>query len=343
MRDPNVGRGIRAFSNERCRVIECEYHARPDRDAAWARRQLAQSGPVAFARSYGLSWDTPSGSSYYPEFATDPSKYIRKTDKLIPGFVSRGWDLGGNHPAMISGQWSPQQGVLWLYREAEARRLQIHDFRDLVRYLCGEIPLEYLQQNRREGALAWIKREKQTARYGVPIPWYPKGTQFVDFCGHEKDRWQSTSGKTEADVMAEVGINLIRPEEYMLEAYDRVMRFLLGPHPKYNNCRMLVDPACKEFILAMGGGLCYPKKGGDKPHKDGRFDDIHDAVKYLAAGVKPMSTAAQVEQNALLESQKAPREPDPWVDDESLVYGAEGRDELPSSPWGLLANTRWER
>lgn len=338
MRPLRVGPGIKAYSNAKCRVIECQYSARPDRDSAWARAERRKVGAVAFARSYGLSWDTPAGKPYYEEFSVDPQSFLRPVKTLVRGPVLRGWDLGGNHPALITGQWSPAEGMLWYYREVEARKLVIHDFRDLGRYLCGEIPYEQLEKEERIGALRWLEKEERTGRYGVPIPWYPTGTQFVDFAGKEMNRTQSITGKTEADVFAEVGIQLQSPDEYMLHDYERIMRFLMSPHPRHKRPRMIVDPACQEFVLAMSGGLCYQRKGDtSKINKDGRADDIHDAAKYLAAGVSPIKTVAELD---------AMRTSDPTKTDEAITREVwqEEQEDLPSIPWGqAMQGVRWDR
>jgi hypothetical protein len=272
-------------------VVELDACADPARGAEWligARKRAASEAD--FQREICRNWSIVSGAIYYPEFsALGRDKYLFEPTELLASPVIRGWDFGWRAPACVWLQYSPTADRVYVLREFTPRGISAHHFRDVARYLSGQYPYEDLDSIGRE----WVATYSDWP--GVPKPpWFAPGTQFVDLSGPEVNAVQSIASKDpeEAcvrDVWAAGGIEMAI-QAGRVKARALVLRRLLFPRLD-GWPGIVISPACMD-VLAMLEGLAYRKPTrlnplSDEPHKDGRHDNVHDALTYALVGSVP--------------------------------------------------------
>lgn len=298
--------------NPRVVVATLNHWCRPDRNHEWEQQRRQDIGDLAFERQFGRNWSTPAGAVWYPEVASQVAEpkpwqfegwYVRKAQGVLDAPMVRGWDFG-QRPAMVLGQWSRAQGLLWVYRELRLEHMLVHDFFALGRYLCGQATLEELKNERRFAALAWIERERREGFYGVPMPWLRPGARFIDFCAKHEGNMGNCLAPTEETrtcVMAagQQGLT-IRGIKTGWNDRDITMRFLLREGAVQGYPRLLIDPACKWLLKGMSGGLQRPTRGQMQggPKRDRIYEDVHDALTYAAAGMCPLRLIPALEKQA---------------------------------------------
>lgn len=278
-------------------VVELDYWADPDRDEAWAARQMAAMPSLhAWRREFLRDWTTSAGSPFYPEVATDADRYIRRLPRLISGPVYRGWDFGYRRPACVWLQWSPASRRLWAIREVLPENLDTYAHRDLVLYCSGQRALDDLKNRPR--ALEWVRVLEDGP---CPPPWFPPGTRFVDYAGPEAlQRTASVehehADRTDAAILRAEGIDL-QVFTTSINAREQVMRSLLTIRPD-GAPGLLLDPACRRLIEGMKGGIGYPEATKanptpTQPRKDGFYEHLHDALGYAAINLCPIDERPQ--------------------------------------------------
>lgn len=286
------------------RVVEIDAWADPSRDQEWLAEARKRSPSESdYQREVLRSWETVQGDAYYAEAAKiGRERYIYDLPQLLRQPVIRGWDFGLRHPVMIALQYAPESDRVFVLRawdpktDKGAQGIAAHHFRDVCRWLCGEIHYdELLDQTSRD----WADLHREIAGAGQqPMPpWFPKGTEFLDFSGHEANTPQSISAKdprdaTLADVWRSGGINLAT-QYGKVKARCDVLRRLLYPRPD-GWPGIVVSKWCPQVLAMLMGGLVYKRATPlrprpEDPKKDGYYDDINDALSYPIVAVVPAS------------------------------------------------------
>lgn len=285
--------GLRARTTQRgIRVIELDAWADPARDEAWmakARRQAASTAD--FEREVNRNWNITSGATYYPEFSEiGRERYLFEPPTLLAGPVIRGWDFGWRAPVCVWMQYSPKSDRVYVLREFAPRGIGAHHFRDVCRYLSGELTWEMLDGPGRE----WV--EMLRGLPGIPAPpWFAPGTKYVDLSGPEVNNVQSISAKDPEEatlrlVWAAGGIEFAiqaGPVKARTTVLRRLLHVRADGHPG-----ILISPACVDVLAMLDGGLTFEKATRlnplpSKPRKDGRHDNTHDALTYALVGIVP--------------------------------------------------------
>lgn len=276
-------------------VLELDYGADPEKNEAWAAEQLRDSGSMrAFRREYCRDWSSAAGDSFYPEVDLfEPEELFREAPGVLPDEpIIRGWDFG-RFAACVWFQYSPSSDRVWILRELMTEGLGADSFRDLVMYLSGQIEKASLDHK----AISWVQRLQRDSRYPPP-PWFEatgSPLRFVDFSGHEatQERMEvatRTREKSSAQILAAAGIHLIHPF-VEIAARENVMRRLLKRRED-GYPGIIFSPWCPLLGLGMRGGIAYPEATKsspepDKPHKDGFYEHLHDAIGYGLVNVVP--------------------------------------------------------
>lgn len=209
-------------------------------------------------------------------------------------------------------QVSPK-GRVAIIREILPFNTEVHEFRDLVRYLSGEVPLEYLKTHSRQRALHWVEQIRAKERFPFnkypDPPWFKGVGKFFDFSGHEATATRSiqtvVSGgqggekreRNDAEVLAAGGINVNSGYLRRDEREFKVRRLLGAMDDGYAG--LLVDPACALLQRAFRGALAYPKATPANPQptdpaRDGTYEHVWDAASYGVGNIVEITPSRDV-------------------------------------------------
>jgi hypothetical protein len=284
------------------RVVELDAWADPNRDESWitaARRTAATEAD--FQREVMRNWDVAQGDAYYAEAAKiGRDRYVYELPKLLRQPVIRGWDFGLRHPVCTWSQYAPESDRWFVLRcwdpkvERAGTGIAAHHFRDVCRWLSGEIAYDELpDQTSRD----WADLHREIAGAGQqPMPpWFPRGTEFLDFAGHEANTPQSISAKDPRDATLSTvwdagGIHLAT-QYGKVKARCDVLRRLLFPRAD-GWPGIVVSQYCPQVLAMLTGGLIYKRATPlrprpEDPKKDGYYDDLNDSLTYAIVAIVP--------------------------------------------------------
>ena len=273
-------------------LVRIEWWSQPQRRSRSWYESEKRKYPTEhdFEREFEIDWHIGSGDAYFPEFNQRGGVkfYSLQTRGILAGLpVFRGWDFGVRRPAVVFGQID-QTGRVWVYRELAPSNINIHEFRDLVLYASGQLSYDALAAMDRRRALEIIE-QINNPKSGYPLlPWFETGSliEWVDYAGPEataRQRIQTSSEQTDADVLLSGGIQL-RTMYVKLETREALHRALMMPR-KDRYPGIIWDPACRNLLRAMSGGLTRKKGPDGRPvgaeyNKPGLFDDLYDAESF---------------------------------------------------------------
>lgn len=306
--------GIEMFYNtqKRCSVYRVHYTASESKqDPRWISGvKSTMPSHAAYRREYELDWSAPGGSPFYPEFAENWKKYIKKAPKPIPQttIMLRAFDFGYRHPACLWILYYPEVERLHVVRECMPAGMDTHSFRDLIRYLSGDITMEELIALRRPKALEWVQAlpnmtQLEEGWRDVPDPpWFEHGQRWHDFSGHEANIMTAhveseKEERSSARIFEAAGMDLTIQSE-PISAGENILRRLLLDTPD-GEPGLYIDPACPLFLEGMKGGIRYPKPTKmvpipTKPMKDEYFEHLHDCARYAATGAVPVAETGEI-------------------------------------------------
>jgi hypothetical protein len=285
--------GFRVRTTQRgYRVVELDAWADPARGEAWmaaARKRAASTAD--FEREVMRNWSITSGATFYPEFGEiGREQYLYESTALLAGPVIRGWDFGWRAPVCVWLQYAPKSDRVYVLREFAPRGISAHHFRDVCRYLSGQLEMTGL-----DGAAGeWVEMLRDLP--GVPTPpWFAPGTAFVDLSGPEVNAVQSISSRdpeeaTLRQVWAAGGVEF-SVQAGPVKARTTVLRRLLHLRAD-GRPGILISPACIGVLAMLDGGLTFRKATTlnpqpSEPRKDGTHDNVHDGLTYALVGVVP--------------------------------------------------------
>lgn len=270
-------------------VVEIDPWADPSKNEEWlAEVRRKYPSHVAFRREMLRDWTSSAGEPYYPEF--DARSHVCEVGASLPMLpVDRGWDFGWRAPAVVWTIYHREQDRMVVIRELCPNNVDTASLAALVRYLSGEWPLAKLYPHPR--ALEVLGELKRNGRIPEP-PWFAPGTEFRDYAGPEATKISATvtgdkAERTDAQVLASMGIHLSMMS-VTLEASENVIRRLLKPRDADKVPGLLFDKACHTLIRGFGGGLAWTAIGGGQVYKDGKYENPHDALRYVASQVVPL-------------------------------------------------------
>lgn len=274
------------------RVVEIDFWAIASRrKPSWRKKMEASLGLQRFKREFLRNWTVGVGDAYYPEFADlGQDLYIHKIADIPKGItLFRGFDFGIRHPVCIWGGYSLKQDRIWVFREFDPMgMLGTHHFRDAVAYLSGDF----------QGELEPLPRQavdQYAFQTGLEAPWFAPGLTWESISGPESGNTQANAARdprdaTAARILAAAGIWLIQQAGPVKARHEVLRRFLHVRPDGFPG--LLIDPSCETLLQALNGGLTYAKETAsnplpDRPRKDGRFDDVIDALTYAVCALVP--------------------------------------------------------
>ena len=254
-------------------ILRIEHTADPaKRSKAWEIDAARPYPSLAdFRREVKLDRTSVAGKPFFPAFAENPKRYIRRCDRLIKAPLVRGWDAGKRTPACIWGQWSKRSRRWFTIRELPGKDVDMYVFRDLVKYLSGQLSRESLRAhdmpsgaNRAYEILEELALDKSYP----PPPWFSGNHAFVDIGGHEFIRsgpglTKANEPQVAAEILALGDVNIMPVYTFKKSRYE-IVRSLAKVRPD-GLPGILLDPACPALIRGLCGEIVYAKGTPTKP------------------------------------------------------------------------------
>lgn len=282
------GMSLRRNEDRGLTIVRVEHIADPaKRSKEWednARR--AYPSDADFRREMRIDRRSNAGRPFYPAFSEHRERYERNCDHLIAAPIVRGWDFGGRNPACVWLQYSKRSRRIWVLRELLGRDCDTFQFRDLVKYLSGQLSYDTLEATSPRGMelLAELKYDKA---YPLP-PWFIGVNSFLDFAGHEAIR--SGPGLTKAGdpkIAAEI---LKAGDIHVMSAYvhQRSRKQIIDGLSKVRSDGLpgiFIDRACPILLRGLCGEIVYAKGTAtnpdpNEPAKDSVYSHLHEALGY---------------------------------------------------------------
>lgn len=239
-----IRKGITAWRNPGNLFTSVLLHFTADDDGATEEQRRAGMDEDDFKREHGLDFSSFAGKPVYPGFN---SKLIKEVFASEDFTVLRGMDFGYHRPGAVYAQIFGNQ--LWLLGEVMGQDQTLDRF-------ITDIMLPY------EAA--------------VFSEFEPKFATFADPAGRQvSDKSQYTS----FSILSNHGIHPIARKSEINEGLTIIRQ-------KMADLSFLVHPRCRILIEGFKGGYCYPEVDEGKPeallpHKDGYYDHLQDAFRYL--------------------------------------------------------------
>jgi hypothetical protein len=334
-------------------VIELDCWADPRKTEEWAREMIATIGMQRFQREYLRNWSLSTQSPFYPEWTLrgGDQNFVRKITALAPRPIVIGLDFGFRHPALVVGQTNEKATRLYLLREWMPRNIGAGAFLEVAEWLLGEMAEEQLGTEAQRHVLDL--RDDHEKGKGPFVPWFRRPPRVIRHTGPEALRTsQEVTNESQerriVDIWANRGFPLILQAQ-SVKAGELVVRHLLRPAPPKADPFLIVDRSCKLIIEAMNGGYTFKRPtrdnpAPDQPAKDGYYEHVMDALRYLAAGcINPLKVDEGIDEKAP-EMKSDPDRPvsargrkDPGIYSRDNVKDDD--DGLFSSPWDTTVGT----
>jgi hypothetical protein len=202
-----------------------------------------------------------------------------------------GLDFGFRHPALVVGQTNAKASRLYVLREWMPRNIGAAAFLEVAEWLVGELPEEMLSTEAQRHVLD-LREDCERGR-GPFVPWFRRPGRVVRHSGAEALRTsQEVANESQDRRIVDIWANRGYPltlQAQSVKAGELVLRHLMRPAMKKADPYLLVDESCKLILEAMNGGYTFKRPtrdnpAPDEPAKDGYYEHIMDALRYLAAG-----------------------------------------------------------
>ena len=303
--DKVEGMWTRRNEDRNVTIARIEYKADPAKNTPeWleaTRKPYASS--AEFKREILIDRATNEGMPFYPQFAEFPKRFILRCNILPKGQpIVRGWDFGGRNPACIWGSWSPKSKRFWIIRELLGFDIDTYQFRDLVRFLSGQLSLESLQPHTR--ALQLLEEIKYNSAY-PPTPWFEGRHSFLDFAGNEgliggRGLQRQGEAKTAAEILG-LGDVILYSRQVLHSTRTQVINGLSRMRED-GWPGLLVDPACSTLWQGLVDGIVYAKatqqnQDPSEPAPHAVYSHLHDALGYAVTNMVQLEDADRFQQS----------------------------------------------
>jgi len=299
------GFALRRNEDRNVTIARIEHTADPaKRSDAWleaTRKPYASS--AEFKREILIDRSTNIGRPFHPQFVEFPRRYLLRC-MLLPKNtpIVRGWDFGGANPACIWGTWSKKSRRFWVLRELLGIDIDTYQFRDLVRYLSGQLSLDSIKHHTR--AMQMLEEMKLERAYYDPnkqhgFPWFEGRHSFLDFAGNEgliggRGLQRVDEAKTAADILS-LGDIILYSRQVLHAVRTQVVNGLSRTRED-GWPGLIIDPACKLLWEGLVGGIVYAKvtqqnQDPSEPAAHAVYSHLYDALGYSVTNMVQLEDA----------------------------------------------------
>lgn len=237
------GLQIEKNNNNGFTVAYLHYDADPKKDAVWAAKmRRSYPGLDIWSQEMELDFTKASGKRVYPEFKTELHCSDLKPDPYRE--IWRGWDFGYHHPAVVWGQVNNQDRLM-IFAELLGEEIVINKFAEQV---------------------------KNYSKVLFP------GWEFKDAGDPAVRQRTDKNERTTADILRQYDIRIQSRPTLVKEGINTIRNLLL-PLPD-GSVRFKIDNKCKRLIDGFLGGYCR-NEDTDEPEKDGFYEHLFDALRYM--------------------------------------------------------------
>lgn len=241
-------------------VLFCHYSADPDKDPerngkAWYEEARKGLSPEQWEQEYEINFFAKLGKRVFPEFRKEVHVREVRFNRHSPLYL--GWDFGFHHPAVVMCQID-QEDRLIVLREILGESINLYSF--IEKFVYPEIE--------RLGIEIVSHAGRREPNHNIISFCDPAGVQRVD---------SSTSSSVE--IIRSYGFKKVQYDKKSVEYGIDVIRRLLMLRND-GTPGMYVHPSCRLLIEGFLGGYHY-KEDEDVPEKDGLYDHLFDALRYL--------------------------------------------------------------
>lgn len=255
-------------------VARVHYSVDPEKSTPdWIAKAKEGMSERGWNREYEISYDIFEGKPVYPLFTEQ--RHVTNLVYTPPGILYGGWDFGYHRPAFVVAQINAEDQFC----------------------IMGEVLGED------EGIKAFGSRVLQWRRAKFP------GAEWIDACDPAGDQRTDKAEFTSIQALNEIGIYPISRKSNIregIEIIDQRMRMRTDGRVGF-----LIDPSCRVLIDGFKGGYRYPvvREGmteAENPQKDGYYDHLQDAMRYIAINVLD-AAVAQVNRSSMLSNNELMR------------------------------------
>lgn len=247
-------------------VIWLHYSADPLKDEKWARQEKkSMSSAEEWEREYEISFSTMAGLRVYPDFTRD--RHVGELKPIDGKPIWRGWDFGFGHPAVVWCQLD-HNGRLNILAEHMGHDITIENFADEVKKLSKKM-FPYCEEWRDAGDSAGKQVSDKSERATIDIL---------------RKKW---------------GIRIQSRKLPIKDGVDTIRRMILPPRGL--DPKLRVDVSCRTLIDGFTGGFVRQEIDDQIPVKDGKYDHLMDALRYLVMVVYNPVTGAPIGQQKATE------------------------------------------
>jgi hypothetical protein len=269
-------------------IVRIEHTADPAKRSKEWEDQARRGYPsdTDFRREMKIDRRSNAGRPFYPAFAEHPERYTRyRFDTTLAAPVVRGWDFGGRNPACVWGQWSKKSRRFYVMREILGKDIDTYGFRDLVKYLSGQLSYDSLESHPR--AIELLQELRYDRAY-PQTPWFEGNHHFLDFAGHEAVRpgpglVRAADPKIAAEILALGEIYVT--STYVFQKSRKQIIDALCKLRSDGKPGIFIDPACPNLTKGLCGEIVYAKSTAanadpNEPAKDALYSHLHEALGY---------------------------------------------------------------
>ena len=224
-------------------VVRLHYTADPEKTVDWAT--ITKKGYISdiWNQEMELDFTKASGKRVYPEFKSE--LHISSLKPTPHKDIWRGWDFGYHHPAVVWGQVDSSDR-LNIFCELLGEETVINKFADDVLRISDKM--------------------------------FP-GYSFKDAGDPAVKQKTDKNERTTADILRQKGIN-IQSRFTQIKDGVNLIRNLLLPKPD-GFIKFKVDEKCTLIVDGFLGGYTRKDNGEDEPEKDGYYEHLFDALRYM--------------------------------------------------------------
>jgi len=242
-------------------VFTLHWREHPEKTEEWYQKIIKDKimTQQQIAQELDIDYTSSAGKPVYSDFRKDrhTGEFLVNPNKPI----YRGWDFGYHHPAVVFAQFDDED------------RLIVFD-----EILGEDVILE-------------VFAKEVLSRYSVH-----KGS-FYDYCDPAGAQKSDKNVKTSIEILQGIGIYPSWRASEIEEGLTLIRKMMI--EDRNGKPAIMIDKKCRILIDGFLGGYHYPEKQEGKPEKelpekDGYYEHLMDALRYLIVNTKMMYPARKI-------------------------------------------------